>query len=389
MNFVLLFGLFTPIMSSIFRHDPLYHLIEIPLENVTTEEITSFLNLPTLPADESEIEYFDGERLKIWASSNQQKKLLQSNFVHYIGVDENEINFEEAKRQNYTDPTNGTSPDWTKYCDTSCWSARAKDLAANCAYKAEIEIYGKSVSGRDLIALKIGTVTPAKGPILLGGNIHGNEPVGGQLVQRYAYETCYSPSDEQKKIATSTIVWYLPFFNPDGYESHRRENANGADLNRNFPVIRTPSPQPETTAYMKFATKIKPSYSTMYHGGLAFAMYPYFDCYDRTIIPKCPPGDVPSSQARYQDYKTATNVYAGGMKKSGFRCDTSDCKCNVVNNKYHKGTGILADWAAAHNDQVDITVEVDHAMWPSGSQLPHYYSIHQPIINDYCLLSIS
>jgi len=386
---VLLLGLVVSASASSLRHDPSYTLIEFPLENITTSVITNLLNLPTLPADEPEIEYFDGRLLKIWASPNQQKILDRSSLVHYPGIDQNGINFNESKRQNYRDPIDDAPPDWTKYCNSDCWIARAKDLAANCGYPAILETYGKSVKGRDLVAVKIGTTDPAKGPILLGGNIHGDEPIGNQLIQRFAYETCYSPSDDQKKIATSTVVWYLPFFNPDGYEAHRRENGNGKDLNRNFPVVKTPSAQPETAAYIAFAKKVKPSYSTMYHGGMAIAIYPYFDCYNTAIIPKCPPGDVPSNHPRYQDFKTGETVYAGGMKKNGQKCDTSDCKFNVVNNRGYAATGVLADWAAAHNNQVDITIEVDHTKWPAGSTLPNYYKIHKPIMVEYCLLSIA
>jgi len=382
---LVLLGIFSTVLS--FRHDPTYALIEFPLENISTSDITSFLNLPTLPADEPEIEYFDGQRLKVWASLDQQKILNQSSIVHYPAIDQNHINFLESKRQNYMDPIDGSDPDWSKYCDSSCWIARAKALAAKCDYPVELKTYGKSVKGRDLVAIKIGTKATKKGPMLLGGNIHGDEPVGNQLIQRFAYETCNSASADQKAIATSTIVWYLPFFNPDGYEAHQRANGNGVDLNRNFPVIRTPRAEVETTAYMNFAKDVKPSFSTMYHGGMAVAIYPYFSCYDKTIIPKCPPGDVPSSHPRAADFKAAETLYAGGMKKGGQRCDTNDCKFNVINNGGYPGTGILADWGAAHNNQVDITIEVDHTKWPSGSQLPNFYKIHMPILNDYCKMS--
>lgn len=375
------------VLSSSFRHDATYALIEFPLENISTTDITTLLNLPTLPADEPEIEYFDDKRLKIWASLSQQKILNQSSIQHYPGIDENAINWKEAKSQNYMDPIDGSDPDWTKYCDSNCWIARAKAMADKCAFPAEIKTYGKSVRGRDLIALKIGTKTTSKGPMLLGGNIHGDEPIGNQLIQRFAYETCNSASADQKTIAESTIVWYYPFFNPDGYESHKRENANGADLNRNFPVIKTPRAQVETTAYMNLAKEVKPSFSTMYHGGMAISIFPYFSCYDKTIIPKCPPGDVPSNHPRYADFRAAEDLYAAGMKKGGQRCDTSDCKFNVINNGGYPASGVLADWAAAKNNQVDLTIEVDRTKWPAGSTLPRYYKIHEPIISDYCKLS--
>lgn len=379
-------GLFSTVFSS-FRHDPNYALIEFPVANISTSVITNLLNLPTLPADEEEIEYFDGQILKIWASPKQQQLLNQSTIIHYPGIDQNAMNWAEANSQNYMDPTDGSDPDWNQYCNSDCWIARAKDLAGKCDYPIELKTYGKSVKGRDLIAIKVGDKAGSKGPILLGGNIHGDEPVGNQLIQRFAYETCRSASADQKAIATSTIVWYLPFFNPDGYEAHQRANGNGVDLNRNFPVVRTPRAEKEVTAYINFAKEVKPSFSTMYHGGMAVAIYPYFSCYDTSIIPKCPPGNVPSSHPRSADFKTATTLYASGMKKGGQKCDTGDCSFNVINNGGYPGSGILADWGAAHNNQVDMTIEVDHTKWPSGSSLPRYYKIHGPILVDYCKLS--
>jgi len=375
------------ILASGYRHDKSRTLIEIALNTVTPHEVVTLLGLPSWPADEPEFEYVDDNTMKIWITA-EHIELLDSNDIEYsLGVDESEISFREEKARNYMDPTDGSPPDWGQYCGSDCMIARFEDLAKNCKYPVALEDYGKSVRGRRLIALKIGSDDnkPPKGPVLLGGNIHGDEPVGNQMIQRYAYETCMSPDDTQSLIANSSLTWYLPFFNPDGYELNQRANANNVDLNRNFPVIRTPRAEVEVTAYMNFATKVKPSYSTMYHGGLCAALYPYFDCYDKTIEPKCPPGGVPSINARYKDFPIATDLYAAGMMK-GPKCSTNNCKFNVINDGGYPGTGILADWAAAHNNQVDITVEVDRTKRPSGSRLPYYYGIHKPIIDGYCQL---
>jgi len=372
-----------------YRHDKDRSLIDIVISsNTTYNAITDLLGLPSFPSDEPEFEYVDNSTMKIWATIEHIKLLQKVKIQYSIGVDESEITFEEEKAINYMDPTDGSDPDWTKYCGSDCMIARFEDLSKNCKYPTELKDYGKSVRGRRLIALKIGTNVPSKGPVLLGGNIHGDEPVGNQMIQRYAYETCMNPDDTQAKIANSSVVWYLPFFNPDGYEANQRANANGVDLNRNFPVIRTPRAEVETSSYMKFAQDIKPSFSTMYHGGLCAALYPYFDCYDKTIIPQCPPGDVPSTHPRGKDFPVAEDLYAKGMLNGGQRCTTSNCKFNVINDGGYPGTGILADWAAAHNNQVDITVEVDRSKRPSGSQLPHYYKIHKPIIDSYNQLPI-
>ena len=62
---------------------------------------------------------------------------------------------------------------------------------------------GQSVNGRDIWVAKIG----ARGPsVFLGGNIHGDETTGGQLLQRWLWETCNQPSREQIEVAGTTIV---------------------------------------------------------------------------------------------------------------------------------------------------------------------------------------
>ena len=72
-------------------------------------------------------------------------------------------------------------------------------------------------------------------PALLGGNIHGDEPVGNQLMQRWMWETCNNPTAEQTEVATSVQAWYLPNMNPDGsVRGYLRTNAAGANLNREW-----------------------------------------------------------------------------------------------------------------------------------------------------------
>jgi hypothetical protein len=52
-------------------------------------------------------------------------------------------------------------------------------------------------------------------------------------------------------IATSVTAFYMPMFNPDGYEGNQRGNGNGADLNRAFPAVTGgAASQPEAVAYV-------------------------------------------------------------------------------------------------------------------------------------------
>jgi hypothetical protein len=118
--------------------------------------------------------------------------------------------------------------------------------------------YGRSVDGRNLVALRIASVPlreSAKSVLILGA-IHGDEymnivdRLGGWLL---------SISDTpwlRGFLARGHRIYIVPIANPDGYENWRnrrfrprRNNANRVDLNRDFDVISTGEKrftQPET-----------------------------------------------------------------------------------------------------------------------------------------------
>lgn len=60
--------------------------------------------------------------------------------------------------------------------------------------------------------------------ILVIGCMHGDEPQGEYLIEEYL------------KSNTETKLLFIPCLNPDGLKNNTRVNANGVDLNRNFPT---------------------------------------------------------------------------------------------------------------------------------------------------------
>lgn len=68
-------------------------------------------------------------------------------------------------------------------------------------------------------------------PILFIGGVHGDEPEGVRLAEEFL-----AWLQQADSAGTSTVPWLLiPCLNPDGYSKKERTNANGVDLNRNFP----------------------------------------------------------------------------------------------------------------------------------------------------------
>jgi succinylglutamate desuccinylase len=100
--------------------------------------------------------------------------------------------------------------------------------------------YGKSVRGRVLrmvTVMKKTTVNFERPTLLMSGSTHGNE---------YLNIEDRLPAEMLKKSNKTGAVGqfldqggafvFIPILNPDGYESHSRENAHGVDLNRDWDV---------------------------------------------------------------------------------------------------------------------------------------------------------
>lgn len=62
--------------------------------------------------------------------------------------------------------------------------------------------------------------------VLIIGTTHGEEPQGFDILRLFLKE----------KIKSKNNLFIVPCLNPDGYYLNTRTNANGVDLNRNFPT---------------------------------------------------------------------------------------------------------------------------------------------------------
>lgn len=85
-------------------------------------------------------------------------------------------------------------------------------------------LLGKSVDGRAIVGVAIGDPDAAR-KLLVVGAIHGNETAGMPIARRLA-----SGAPPRR-----ALLWIVRDLNPDGVAAGTRQNADGVDLNRNFP----------------------------------------------------------------------------------------------------------------------------------------------------------
>jgi len=154
---------------------------------------------------------------------------------------------------------------------------------------------GQSVRGTPLAVLAIAASNASnhvtlRAEVKYVGNMHGNEVVGRELILRFAQWLLesYGTDDRITRLLDKARVHLMPTMNPDGFDDARlgtctgvggRPNANGLDLNRNFPehfdLNYKPKRQPETQAVMDWAKGTQFVISANMHGGAVVANYPY------------------------------------------------------------------------------------------------------------------
>lgn len=128
------------------------------------------------------------------------------------------------------------------------------------------KVIGHSVHGRKIIAYHLGDPA-AKYPVLILGQMHGDEPAGVTIANSII---------SGRKAVEGIDLWVIPTMNPDGYARGTRQNAHGVDLNRNWPDKwrrlngeyysgRRPFSEPETRAMARFLKWLRPDYMVSLH----------------------------------------------------------------------------------------------------------------------------
>lgn len=118
----------------------------------------------------------------------------------------------------------------------SAWSMQSRTQCVT------IGVIGYSVQGRPIYVYQFGSGTSR---VMYVGNMHGNESGSKSLLDQWVNEI----EANAHRIPADRMLLVIPTVNPDAYASGSRLNANGVDLNRNFPAndwsasVGVPGPQ--------------------------------------------------------------------------------------------------------------------------------------------------
>ena len=225
-------------------------------------------------------------------------------------------------------------------------------------------VMGSSVQGREQWGIVISADvqhTSAEPEVLMSSTMHGDEVTGMFLtyeLAQYLVENYNQPGYEDVTYLVDNFeITLIPDYNPDGTALDQRYNADGVDLNRNFPSPVGPTGQAiENINFMNFLLDKHYVASVNYHGGALVVNYPYDHTY--TLAP-----DNDAFIQHSLVYSSTNLPMYNGSFPQGI---TNGADWYVID-------GGLQDYHYWNYGSMAVTIEVSNTKWPAESALDGFW----------------
>lgn len=247
-----------------------------------------------------------------------------------------------------------------------------------------IEI-GKSAQGRPLFVMKI--AGPARGPrdarpeFKFIANMHGDEIVGRELMVYLIRDLAsnYGKNQAITNLVNSVQIYIMPSMNPDGAAVQTRANAQGIDLNRDFPDFTTSDNHnnpdgraPETQAVMRWQAAHHFKLSANFHGGAEVVNYGW--------------DTSPEHHPKFDLIYLLSRNYA---RLTPYIGNSWQFKDGVTNGyEWYEVNGGMQDWSFYWYNDLQLTVELSKVKWPPYSSILSYYQQNRTALLDFIAQSV-
>lgn len=277
-----------------------------------------------------------------------------------------------------------------KYYTYSAYVAAMQQFQTTYPQWCKVIETGTSVNGRKLLYLKLTDNPDEVEPepeLMYTATIHGNETLGFALMMQLADSLLRNASQNGslKNLLSGAVVWIAPLTNPDGfyaagdgnYTAPTRFNANGADINRNFPdFVLGAHPddkiyQPETQSVMTFMQSHYIALGANFHGGAEVVNYPH-DC-----LPELHPDDM--------WYNQISNIYAQKAIANGpsgyFKGISSSG--SILGYEWYPLFGGRQDYLNLYCFSREVTIELSNTKVIPEADLPNYWNYNKQALLDF------
>ncbi len=231
------------------------------------------------------------------------------------------------------------------------------------------KIYGTSMEGRELAALKISDNVSAdenEAEVFFDGGIHGDEIGGPENCIRFARDLCrkYGSDPEVTNLINNREIWIYYMVNPDGRENMSRYNANGVDCNRDYGYM-WDAWGGSTGAFSQTETQILRNCSydhqfvvhTSYHSGTEYV--------------SCPWSYRPESPADADHILQLAELYSTSSGYANLEFGQGNSGMYAINGSTKDGNYGVAG-------SISWSMEISMSKQPPASQIMQYYNWNYP-----------
>ncbi|MCD4773705.1 MAG: succinylglutamate desuccinylase/aspartoacylase family protein, partial [Bacteroidales bacterium] len=229
-------------------------------------------------------------------------------------------------------------------------------------------IFGSSVQGRELSALKISdnvAIDENEAEIMFDGGIHGDEIGAAENCIRFAKMLCleYGNDPTITDLIDTREIWIFPMVNPDGRITMSRYNANFVDLNRDWGYMwdgwgfsTGAYSQTESKALRSCMLENQFNIHMTFHSGVQCFIYPWYYRGDPS----------PDDSANYY----LGSLYSGN---SGY-----DNLLFFQAFSMYPTNGTSAETYYGVMGSYGFTMEISSIKQPPPSMIEHYYQVNEP-----------
>jgi hypothetical protein len=245
---------------------------------------------------------------------------------------------------------------------------KLQSIVAKMPGKMKLFSIGKSVKGQELWVVKVSDnveTDETEPEFKYISSMHGDEIVGRELTTMMLEEIAnkYGKDKTITDLVDNTEIFIMPSMNPDGSLLRQRANANGVDLNRNYPdwssgaANSSAKAEIENKAVMAWHASRQFALSANFHGGSVVVNYPWDATYDRHPM-----------DAFLKELSTVYAELNPDMRNS------SEFHGGITNGAdWYVVTGGMQDWSVFFHNDMQVTIELSHTKWPSYSEIPSFW----------------
>ncbi|MBR5911414.1 MAG: PKD domain-containing protein [Bacteroidales bacterium] len=366
----------------------LKHLMQERNEHYFTFELNGHDDLQAI-AQAISVDRVDGKTVTAYANNNEFAHFEQFGYTITLQTPPSML-----EKHVLWDGSNRAAYDWDQYPTYPAYEAMMYQFATDHPDKCEIINLGTLPSGRKILIAHINNGSGAGKPkFLYTSTIHGDETTGWMLMLRMIDYILENPTLPECANVLEKIDLYVgPNTNPDGtyhagnnnVNGARRYNANGVDMNRNYPDPNG-GLHPDGNAYaaetqwmMQFAQDNAFVMGANYHGGAEVMNYPWDNTYT-----------LHADDAWWQ----FVSLEYANLCKSVNPNYMSDVEHSGVTNgaQWYMIGGGRQDYMNGYAQCREVTIECSSTKLPNASQMPSFWNINKEAIFAYmnqCLYGI-